>query len=70
MRFIEYSVESPFPYEIHKCKTLKEAKRIRAEIRRRRGVKSSIVGLTENGNDYILNVQEMLYNNKSGGNTI
>ena len=56
MRFIEYSVESPFPYEIHKCKTLKEAKKIRAEIRKRRGVKSSIVGLTKNGNDYILNV--------------
>ena len=49
----EYVVETTFPYEFHHCKTLKEAKKKRAELRRN-GRCSSIVVVDENGNDRIL----------------
>lgn len=50
---MKYTVETPYPYKFYPCKTLKEAKRKRTELRKQ-GIKAQIVCVTENGNDYIL----------------
>lgn len=50
---MKYTVETPYPYKFYSCKTLKEAKRKRSELRKQ-GIKASIVVTTDNGDDYIL----------------
>ena len=50
---MKYTVETPFPYKFYPCKTLREAKRKRTELRKQ-GVKAQIVVTSKSGNDYIL----------------
>lgn len=50
---MKYTVETPFPYQFHHYKTLKEAKKKRTELRKQ-GIKAQIVVTSKNGNDYIL----------------
>ena len=50
---MKYTVETPYPYRFFECKTLKEAKKKRSELRKQ-GVKAQIVCVDKNGNDYIL----------------
>lgn len=50
---MKYTVETPYPYRFYPCKTLREAKRKRSELRKQ-GIKAQIVCVDKNGNDYIL----------------
>lgn len=50
---MKYTVETPYPYKFYPCKTLKEAKRKRSELRKQ-GIKAQIVYVDKNGDDYIL----------------
>lgn len=50
---MKYTVETPYPYKFYPCKTLKEAKQKRSELRKQ-GIKAQIVVKTKIGNDYIL----------------
>lgn len=50
---MKYIVETPYPYKFYPCKTLREAKRKRAELRKQ-GIKAQIIVTSKNGNDYIL----------------
>ena len=52
MKYVVETVPYTKPYE---CNTLKEAKRKQCELRKQ-GKKSQIVCVTENGNDYILEI--------------
>ena len=50
---MKYTVETTYPYQFYHCKTLEEAKKKRAELRKQ-GKHASIICLTNNGNAYIL----------------
>ncbi|HAU87296.1 MAG TPA: hypothetical protein DCW90_17965 [Lachnospiraceae bacterium] len=50
---MEYTVETSYPYIFVKCASLTQAKRAKAKIRKEIGRVSTIVAVTENGNDYI-----------------
>lgn len=49
---MKYTVETTYPYEFVKCKTLTEA---RKQVRKfkKEGKNASIVAVAKNGNDYI-----------------
>lgn len=53
MNFVEYTVEAFFPYEYVKCTSLAEAREKVREFRQK-GKNSQIVGLTEDGKDYLI----------------
>lgn len=50
---MKYTVETAYPYEFVKCKTLVDA---RKQVRKfkKEGKHASIIAVTENGNDYIV----------------
>lgn len=50
---MEYTVETPYPYIIVRCASLTQAKRAKRKIHKETGRKSTIVAVTENGNDYV-----------------
>lgn len=52
---MKYAVETTPYTQVFECATLKEAKRKQSELRKQ-GKKSQIICITENGNDYILEV--------------
>ena len=52
-RYMEYTVETFYPYKFYHYNTLKEAKKTKSELRKQ-GIKASILVKNENGNDYIL----------------
>lgn len=49
----KYTVETPYPYKFYPAKTLNEAKAKKAELRKK-GIKANIVGVTDDGRDYIV----------------
>ena len=53
--YMEYCVQTSFPYEFVICKDRIEAKSKVKEFRKQ-GKTAYIVALTQNGNDYILNI--------------
>ena len=53
--YMEYCVETSAPYEFVTCKNRTEAKRKVQEFKKQ-GKMASIIALTPNGNDYILNI--------------
>lgn len=50
---MKYTVETNYPYKFFPYNTLKEARKKKSELKKQ-GIKSSIVCVNENGNDYIL----------------
>ena len=50
---MKYTVETVYPYKFFSCNTLKEARKNKSDLRKQ-GIKSNIVYMDKNGNDYIL----------------
>lgn len=50
---MRYTVETTYPYEFVHCETLTEARRQVREFKKK-GKRASIIAVTENGNDYIV----------------
>ena len=49
---VKYIVETTYPYEFVKCKTLTEARKQVWKFKKE-GKRASIITVAENGNDYI-----------------
>lgn len=51
---MKYIVETPYPYRFYPCENITEARKKCKELRKQ-GIKASIIYVTENENDYIVN---------------
>lgn len=60
---MRYTVETTYPYEFVHCETLTEARRQVREFKKK-GKRASIIAVTENGNDYIVESTSDFYYRK------
>ena len=54
--FIEYSVETAFPYILVRCRNVTQVRKAKSKLRKIGRKVTGVAGLTELGNDFLVNI--------------